>query len=625
MLALIMVAGIALLLMVFALHSRNHKRDMNQAQYDHEVLETINQLEQAHDQMVAARQASTTQWALTRNQHTYRLVALLQQEPAYQPFITQLQRDINTDSAAGAQLAHTLNFLQYNVHQRIRADEKIALTNQKKIERIRLVTLCLLSVTLLLFFYTLYHNFSNTQALRRQHAFSMGILQHLPDATATTNPKYELQQWNRPFGQMLWGASANGGTDIRTLLPGWEPADTQVLEQALAQKGSWKKEWQLRTQGTTIVELHVSLLQENSKQQLGTLWVLKDITDRKQQLERLSAKAEKLEINLNSQVQLLQQILHKVPESMFQVDHEGRYLHINRQGAEFLPFEVADVLGKKMWDVFPALRGTGFEKAFRQACTTGTEQFIEFHSPVSAKVYQVVFIPISGMVNIAFRDLSELKKVQSEVSSLSAALVEAREAERRRISAELHDDLGQQLTSNKILLNYLVGLLQLPDGDLLRQFGKLEKQMEAAINTMRHLNRSISNNQLEDLGLSDVLRQDAAQFSRSFGIPVNLEIELADQLPENRVAVALYHIFSEALTNIARHAAAHRVTVFLGLEGGSIIMEVRDDGCGFQQPGNNLGLRSMEERARSMQGHCHISSTPGSGTTVRVKLPLKKD
>lgn len=649
--AITLVAGIALLLMVYALRQHTQRREQARASYGHQVLETTFQLDAVQHQWLDASQnpgapGSQKQDSFKRPYlHLFtKLSGLLQQDTAYQHLLADLQASTTTlylpiagnsatqmatplpvDSFLVA--AGTLNQLQNEVYKQVRAIEQNALTNQQTIERIRLVTLCMLSVALLIFFYVLYHDYSSTRALQRQYAFSAGILQQLPDPAATTNTSFELEQWNSSFAQLLAGNGATATGDIRSRLPGWQQNDTEALQNALAKDGCWKREWLLRQKGQSarVLELHVSALQNAGNQQLGTLWVVKDITARKQQLEQLSRKAEKLEINLNTQVHFLQQVINKLPEGMFQVDHEGRYLHINEQGAEFLPFKVSDVLGKKMWDVFPALKGTDFEQAFQKACNTGAEQFMEFHSPVSRKVYQVAFIPIAGMVNIVFRDLSELKKVQNEMTSLSGALVEAREAERHRISAELHDDLGQQLTSNKIFFNYLMAALQLPDGPLRRQFNQLERQMDTAINTVRHLNRTITNQQVEDLGLFEVMQQDAAQFAENFGIPLQFENEADGLLLDNKTAVPLYQIFSEALTNIARHAAATQVNITLGLEEDYLFLNIQDDGRGFDASTfteTSLGLHSMEERARSLQGTCQIHSKPGKGTTVRVQVPL---
>lgn len=662
--AVLMLAGISLLIMLHSLQARNLREVVSRASNGHQVLQASEDLEFVQDAWLEHLEQNLLSTAPGAFPHPFRgqqgrvlqqLQQIAEKLPAFQPHVDTLAKAAaqlalfadsittiyNRNGQFAAQRFWNQQVTQGNIkgpglvihqqqtaiHLRIREVELDFLEAQANTDRIRNYTSWLLAATLLAFCYALWREAQTAHALSKQAALNRGILQHLPDAAATTDNFFQVKQWNKAFSQVFDNRHAIKNADIRDLLTHWTPADTLELEAAVAEGRRWQKQWQLQTLGGDALVLDISFTQLKGRngKHAGALWICKDITRQQHQVVQLSRRAEKLELSLKHQVDLLQQVWDKVPESIFQTDLEGRYLHINEHAARLLPVPAEKVMGKKMWESFPGLIGTNLEQAFRAVCTTGKEQTIQFDSPISNKQYRVHLMLVGTVVNISFRDLSEFNKAKHSVHTLSADMMQAREEERRRIAKELHDELGQQLTGNKVMFAYLCNLLNLTDGPLKQQFGKLDQQMTDVINKVRQLHRHFSYTQIEDLGLFEVLRHDAAVFAHTHQLQLTFNNEVEELLLPGTCSVALYHVFTEALSNIQRHARASQLSIFITLEAGQLLMEISDDGVGFdtRKMNKGLGIGALKERMRRINGRIEITSEPGQGTRLAASAPLE--
>jgi signal transduction histidine kinase len=203
----------------------------------------------------------------------------------------------------------------------------------------------------------------------------------------------------------------------------------------------------------------------------------------------------------------------------------------------------------------------------------------------------------------------------------------AREEERKRIARELHDELGQQLTALRMgasTLRIRFG----PDNPELTEH--VQKLLELADQTMQVVRDAVSSLRpgALDAGISAAVEWLAAEFSR--GTQVTYSLSVPDEnlpLAEER-AIALFRIVQEALTNVARHARARHVHVKLERVGDDCLLEIRDDGCGFDPVAirkRSFGLAGMKERMLMLGGKIDIVSTPGKGTTIKVELPIGQE
>jgi signal transduction histidine kinase len=215
------------------------------------------------------------------------------------------------------------------------------------------------------------------------------------------------------------------------------------------------------------------------------------------------------------------------------------------------------------------------------------------------------------------RLMESVRAGRERLASLSRRLLTVQEEERRRVAIELHDELGQILTALKINLESRPAQLQ-----------EAVDTVDLAMRTVRDLALDLRPAILDDLGLAAALRWYADRFAQQTGVQTHLAVEEIAPL-DPAAATACFRIAQEALTNIARHAAAKNAWLELRRTGAGIELVVRDDGAGFDvaaaneraQQGASLGLIGMQERASLAGGTFDVRSTPGTGTEVRASLP----
>jgi signal transduction histidine kinase len=203
-------------------------------------------------------------------------------------------------------------------------------------------------------------------------------------------------------------------------------------------------------------------------------------------------------------------------------------------------------------------------------------------------------------------------------------VVAGQELERRRLARELHDETGQTLTS------ILLGLKHVEDAKSLKEaraaVAAARLQVVETLQSVRRLAVELRPKALDDFGLVPALEHLGEAFAEQSGIRVDMQANLdSDRLP-GEVETALYRIVQEALTNVAKHAGASRVSVVLTKRGGSVMAVIEDDGKGFGAAGgagNGLGLAGMKERMGLLDGRLAIESTEGAGTTVVAEVPLR--
>jgi signal transduction histidine kinase len=206
--------------------------------------------------------------------------------------------------------------------------------------------------------------------------------------------------------------------------------------------------------------------------------------------------------------------------------------------------------------------------------------------------------------------------------------ITAQEQERRRISRELHDDLGQALTSLMLEIRNLQESLPVPQAELPERLQALHRQAHEISVKVRELAQGMRPPLLEALGLKDAIQAYCAEFSRRTNIQVRFEAdEISASIPDAH-SLTLYRVLQEALTNVVKHAKADCVWVDLTLEGRILSLTVQDNGCGFDkekiQPGS-LGLRGLQERLVIAGGVFKISSSPVRGTVVMAQLSLPEE
>ena len=216
-----------------------------------------------------------------------------------------------------------------------------------------------------------------------------------------------------------------------------------------------------------------------------------------------------------------------------------------------------------------------------------------------------------------------LARSRQELERLSRRLVDAQEAERRSISRELHDEVGQTLGALLVDVGHLSNLLPAEDKIAQEQIGRIKKAAETAVKSIRDMALLLRPPMLDDLGLVAALEWQARETSRRGEMEVEVHAEeLAGDLPDE-VKVGIYRLVQEALQNAATHADAKNATVVVKRERNSVVVEIIDNGKGFQpERTRGMGILGMEERVRQLRGELVLRSTPGKGTTVHAELPI---
>lgn len=227
----------------------------------------------------------------------------------------------------------------------------------------------------------------------------------------------------------------------------------------------------------------------------------------------------------------------------------------------------------------------------------------------------------------------QLRASERQLRALSQGLQSAREEERTRISRELHDQLGQSLTALKL---ELAALGRAPgragaEGTTLdaSRLAEITNHVDGLVQLVRDISTALRPGVLDQLGLQAALEWQAAEFERQSGIHCTLDIggALASVAPE--VSTAVFRVFQEALTNVARHSGAREVRVSLEGTETALTLEVVDDGAGLPDGAatspTSLGLLGMRERVRLINGTLILGGAPGRGTSVKVVVPIGAD
>jgi PAS domain S-box-containing protein len=339
-----------------------------------------------------------------------------------------------------------------------------------------------------------------------------------------------------------------------------------------------------------------------------------EITDRKE------AEEELRESNA-----LLNSVIEGTSDAIFLKDIRGRYLMANSRVAEVIGRPLEEITGKSDAELFPAEVARPIMEADREVMTTGEARRLEEHVPAATgeRTFLSTRAPyrdhrgeVAGIVGVS-SEITDLKKAEE-------ALQEIREAERNRISRDLHDEVLQDLT-------YALQTIQLSGTNPAAREGNGEaglQEAEAALRrSVRGLRSAVHDLSLEADGGPFVRSVEAlAELNRQMNPGCGVELEVSEGFPEELPGQAgreLLRVLQEALANARRHSRAGQVRVNLEANRDRLRIEVSDDGRGFDPEATpaGMGTRGMRERVRALGGDLAVESRPGGGTRVTAEVP----
>lgn len=221
---------------------------------------------------------------------------------------------------------------------------------------------------------------------------------------------------------------------------------------------------------------------------------------------------------------------------------------------------------------------------------------------------------------------AELWESQSQLRKLSVYTERSLENERARIARDVHDEIGGALTALKMSVMWARKERE-DDAVLAEKVLDWRRQIDDLVNMVRRIASDLRPPLLDDFGLIAALEWQAKDWSQRTGTPCQVIVPDYDVMVERDSRTAVYRVFQEALTNIARHANAEQVTVTVALTHEQFVLTIHDDGCGISaealRPGKSLGLLGMRERIREVAGSLEIIGEPDQGTTITIRLPLR--
>lgn len=214
---------------------------------------------------------------------------------------------------------------------------------------------------------------------------------------------------------------------------------------------------------------------------------------------------------------------------------------------------------------------------------------------------------------------------EKEARSLAGRILSAGEDERRYLARELHDDVSQRLAAVSIETGSLENKLS-NSTEIKESLGKLKKTLKSICDDLHRMSRHMHPSVLDDFGLPDALKSECTELSQRWGLPI--ECHYTKSFPEipKSIALCLYRVAQESLWNAVRHSSSSKITVELKSDPEFVYLDIKDDGKGFDlnltQPNRGLGLASMTERIRLVDGTIKIDTAPSQGVSIAVVVPI---
>jgi PAS domain S-box-containing protein len=390
---------------------------------------------------------------------------------------------------------------------------------------------------------------------------------------------------------------------------------------------------QVRNDGTHFwATADVTLLRNEQGQPRGYAVITRDITERRQQREKI----EQREAQLNA-------FFSNSPVGLAIIDKDLRFQRINEPFAQLNGLDSQEQVGKPLSDVIAHL-SSQTEPLLRKVASTGEPLLTqEIKGPVPSNPdvtgwWLKSIFPIAKegdvvtQMGIVVQDITGLKRAETLVRRLSGRLLQVRDDERRRLARDLHDSLGQTLTAIKMNLSYLGRDTSNLDGRGRTAVAESKELVDSALKEVRTLSHLLYPPMLDDVGLLAAIRWFANGFSQRSSIQVDLVLPADLPRLSTERETAIFRVVQESLTNVHRHSGSATATVRLEREGELLHMYVVDQGRGispeklsFHQETATIGvgLLGMRERLRQLRGQLDIDSC-SQGTTIHAIVPLSE-
>jgi PAS domain S-box-containing protein len=321
-------------------------------------------------------------------------------------------------------------------------------------------------------------------------------------------------------------------------------------------------------------------------------------------------------------------ILESALDSIITIDDRGRVVEFNQAAEETFGYRAEDAVGKEMAAlIVPPQLLEDHRRGFARYLETGEARVLgrrleivgrradgsEF--PVELTITRIG-LPGPPVFTGYLRDITDRKRAERELRSSRVRLVEAQDAERRRLERNLHDGAQQRLVSLALALRLARDRVPEANEKARDLLARADEELGLALGELRELARGIHPAVLTERGLRPALEGAAAR------TPIPVELTVPDgRLPE-AIEAAAYYVVCEALVNVTKYADATAATVSVAKADGRVVVEISDDGVGGADAAKGTGLSGLAYRVEALDGSLAVESKPAGGTRVRAEIPL---
>jgi PAS domain S-box-containing protein len=362
--------------------------------------------------------------------------------------------------------------------------------------------------------------------------------------------------------------------------------------------------------------------------------ITRDMTARKRAEKAIHDREERLRL-----------VVEQTPAILWTVDRNMTFTSSEGSGLEVLGLKPGETVGRTLQEFFDTDDPNYLPIAVHRQALMGdsasyeTEwqgRVFESHTePLRDEAGQII-----GAIGVA-TDITErkqaedqLKESQRKLRALAFKMQEMREEQSRTIAREIHDTLGQMLTTLKMDVRWIQRRIREMEHQskacdvITERLDTMSVDIDQTVKAVRDISTRLRPAVLDDLGLAGAIEWQTRDFEQRTGVDCYFRAEPPDDEPGSEQSTAIFRIFQEILTNVARHAEARRVDVKLTRDNGYVVLDVKDDGKGMRdvqaRAMGKLGLLGMRERAQGCGGDLAVNAGEGKGTRVTVRIPVAK-
>jgi PAS domain S-box-containing protein len=474
----------------------------------------------------------------------------------------------------------------------------------------------------------------SAEEARFRHA---AIVESSKDAIISKNVDGVIVSWNEGAQRIFGYTEAEAvGQLISILIPAdRQDEETRILERLKA--GGRIEHYEtvrVTKAGKKVdVSLSISSVKDSIGRVVGFTKIAHDITERKRSEEMVRETNRALErytAELQTREELLKICVKNVPAGVAMLDRDMRYLQVSdRWCSDYSVLDSSQILGRSHYELFPDVPDH-WKEVHRRALAGETiradEDRWEREAGTTWVRWEVrPWLNVDGLpggILIFAEDITRHKQMEQDLSDMSRRLIESQEQERARIGRELHDDINQRLAMLAVELEQL----HKNPSELQSRVQELRRQTTELSNDVQALSHELHSSKLEYLGVAAGIKSWCREFAERQRMEIDFTNDISTVLPFE-VGLCLFRVLQEALHNAVKHSGVKRIKVHLAEHSEEVHLTVSDLGRGFNieavKQERGLGLTSMQERVRLVNGTIEIQSKPMGGTTIHVCVPLE--